>query len=53
MLDGGHLAFYLFEFLAGRPLPESVQARAQGVGMMIMLGIMLLALYVDLGRIFG
>jgi regulator of sigma E protease len=53
VLDGGHLAFYLVEFLAGRPLPESLQARAQGIGMMIMIGIMLLALYVDLGRIFG
>ncbi|OOY48523.1 RIP metalloprotease RseP [Solemya velum gill symbiont] len=53
VLDGGHLVFYLIEFLAGRPLPDSVQARAQGIGMMIMLGIMLLALYVDFGRFFG
>ncbi|OOZ18700.1 RIP metalloprotease RseP [Solemya velum gill symbiont] len=53
VLDGGRLVFYLIEFLAGRPLPDSVQARAQGIGMMIMLGIMLLALYVDFGRFFG
>ena len=51
VLDGGHLLFYLVEWARGRPLSERVQAWAMQVGISLIIGVMLLALVNDLGRL--
>lgn len=51
VLDGGHLFFYLIEALRGRPLTEQTQLRLSQIGMMILTGLMMLGLYLDLGRL--
>jgi regulator of sigma E protease len=53
MLDGGHLLYYFFEFLRGKPLPDRVQAVGQRVGLMLVLGLTGLALFNDVSRFFG
>ncbi len=51
VLDGGHLLFYTIELLAGRPVPEKIQALGYQVGLFMVLGIMVLALYNDFTRL--
>ena len=51
VLDGGHLLFYLVEWARGRPLPERVQAWGMQIGIGLIIGVMLLALINDLGRL--
>ena len=51
MLDGGHLLFYTLELLAGRPVPEKIQVLGYQLGLFIVLGIMVLALYNDVARL--
>lgn len=53
MLDGGHLMYYLFEAVTGRPVSELWLERLQRGGVAIMLMMMSLALYNDVVRIFG
>jgi len=53
VLDGGHLMFFLIEAIRGSALSEEVMLQVQKIGMMIILGIMFLALYVDFSRFFG
>ena len=50
VLDGGHLVFYGFEALFGRPLPERVQAFGYQIGMVLVLSIMVFALYNDVSK---
>ncbi len=47
VLDGGHLLFLGAEALRGRPLSEQVQIAGQYIGILLVVGIMLLALYND------
>jgi regulator of sigma E protease len=51
VLDGGHLLYYLVELLAGRPVPEKVQAVGYQLGLFVILGVMMLALYNDFSRL--
>ena len=51
VLDGGHLLFYTVELLAGRPVPEKIQALGYQVGLFLVLGMMMLALYNDFTRL--
>jgi len=51
VLDGGHLMFYTIELLAGRPVPEKVQILGYQLGLFMVLGIMMLALYNDIARL--
>jgi regulator of sigma E protease len=51
VLDGGHLLFYTIELLAGRPVPEKIQSVGYQVGLFMVLGIMMLALYNDFARL--
>lgn len=51
VLDGGHLLFYLIEWARGRPLSERVQAWGVQIGISLVVGVMLLALVNDLGRL--
>jgi regulator of sigma E protease len=51
VLDGGHLLFYLVEWVRGRPLSERVQGWGIQIGISLVLGVMLLALVNDLSRL--
>lgn len=47
VLDGGHLVFYTLEALRGRPLSERAQDVGFRVGLAIVLGLMIVALWND------
>ena len=51
VLDGGHLVYYFIELIAGRPVPERVQAWGFQMGTFLIMGIMMLAFYNDLTRL--
>ena len=51
MLDGGHLMYYLIEFLMGRPIPDKMQLIFQQIGMFFLILLSIFALYNDLLRI--
>jgi regulator of sigma E protease len=53
VLDGGHLMYYLFEAVTGRPLSERWLARLQRAGLVLVLLMMSLALYNDVARHLG
>jgi regulator of sigma E protease len=53
VLDGGHLMYYLFEGLTGRPVSDAWLSRLQRGGVALMLAMMSLAMYNDLARLFG
>lgn len=52
VLDGGHLFFYFWELVFRRPVNQKVREYAQQIGMMLLLGLMLLAFYNDIIRYF-
>lgn len=52
MLDGGHLLFYFIEFIKGGPVPEAVQEMGMRLGLAVLVFVMGLAFFVDLGRLF-
>lgn len=51
MLDGGHLMYYLIEFIFRRPIPENVQLIFQQFGIIFLIILSFFALYNDLLRI--
>ncbi|MCP4040898.1 MAG: RIP metalloprotease RseP [Gammaproteobacteria bacterium] len=53
LLDGGHLMYYLMEFLRGEPVSETVQALGQRVGLAMLMGLMGLAFFNDIVRLLG
>jgi regulator of sigma E protease len=53
VLDGGHLMYYLFEGVTGRPVSDLWLDRLQRGGVAIMLMMMSLALYNDMARLLG
>ena len=53
LLDGGHLLYYAAEWVRGRPLSEEVQFVGQRLGIALLVGLMGLAFYNDLARVFG
>ncbi len=53
VLDGGHLLFFALEAIRGRPLSEAFVMQGQRIGLALLLGLMLLAFYVDLARLLG
>jgi regulator of sigma E protease len=52
VLDGGHLFFFLLEWLLGRPVQVKQRERAQQVGIFILIGVMIYAFYNDIARFF-
>jgi len=50
VLDGGHLLFYLFEGIRGKPLSENTQAMFQNIGIMILFSLMIFSFYLDIMR---
>lgn len=51
VLDGGHLFFFLIEWVKGSPLSEKVEIIGQQVGMVLLLLLMSIAIYNDLVRL--
>jgi regulator of sigma E protease len=51
MLDGGHLLYYLIEWVTGRPVSDRLQEQAHRVGMALLLTLMTFAIYNDLTRL--
>lgn len=51
VLDGGHILFAMLETVAGRTITERIQVVANQVGLVLIIGIMLLALYNDVLRL--
>ncbi|QQZ30145.1 RIP metalloprotease RseP [Thiothrix subterranea] len=51
MLDGGHLFYYLIEWIKGSPVSAETEAVGFRVGMAIIGGLMVLALYNDVTRL--
>jgi regulator of sigma E protease len=52
VLDGGHLMYYIIEAVKGSPLSDTVLAWGQQIGVALLVGLMVLAFYNDLTRIF-
>ncbi len=53
VLDGGHLMYYVVEFFKGSPVSEQTQLLGQKIGIILLAGLMLLAFYNDIHRLFG
>jgi len=51
VLDGGHLLYYVVEAIKGSPVSLGVQQVGQQIGLFLIIGLMLLALYNDLLRL--
>jgi regulator of sigma E protease len=52
VLDGGHLMYYLVEFIKGGPVPERVFEIGQQIGLALMALLMAFAFYNDINRLF-
>ncbi|RNC67904.1 MAG: RIP metalloprotease RseP [Desulfuromonadales bacterium] len=50
ILDGGHLVFYLWELIFRRPVSMRAREIAQQVGLVLLIGLMVLAFYNDIAR---
>lgn len=53
ILDGGHLLFYFFEAIRGRPVPENAQEYGYRIGFGLILGLMVFATWNDVTSLFG
>jgi regulator of sigma E protease len=53
VLDGGHLVFYFFEALRGRPVPERTQEYGYRIGFGLILGLMVFATWNDVSSLLG
>ena len=52
-LDGGHVVFLLLEIFRGKPVSDKVLERAQVVGMILLLALMVFTMGNDILKIFG
>lgn len=52
MLDGGHLVYFAVEAITRKPVSERVQIIGQQIGLVLLGGLMFLAFYNDIWRIF-
>lgn len=53
ILDGGHLLYYFIELFKGSPVSEATQLMGQKIGIFMLAGLMSLAFYNDLQRVFS
>lgn len=53
LLDGGHLMYYLIEWVKGSPVSDEAQIFGQRVGIALLGTLMIFAFYNDLARLFG
>lgn len=50
ILDGGHLFFYVWEFVFKRPVSLKTREIAQQIGLVLLIGLMVLAFYNDIAK---
>lgn len=48
MLDGGHIVFALVEWVKGSPVSQEIQAWSLNAGIMLLVGVMMIAFYNDI-----
>ena len=53
ILDGGHLVFYAFEAMRGKPVPENAQEYGYRIGFGLILGLMVFATWNDITSLLG
>jgi regulator of sigma E protease len=53
ILDGGHLLYYMIEFVKGSPVSEQTMMFGQRIGIALLVCVMVLAFYNDLVRLLG
>ena len=53
ILDGGHLLYYLVEWVKGSPVSEQAQVAGQYIGLAALAGLMSLAIINDILRLVG
>jgi len=53
LLDGGHLLYYSYEIVTGRPLSDRVMEIGQQFGMAVLFMLMAFAVYNDIFRLIG
>jgi len=53
VLDGGHLLYFLIEWIKGSPLSDQAQMRGQHIGVVLLAALIGLAFYLDLSRLLG
>ena len=53
VLDGGHLMYYLVEFIKGGPVSERVFEIGQQIGLALLGLLMAFAFYNDINRLFA
>jgi len=51
VLDGGHLLYYAIEAIIRRPVPERIQVWGLQLGLLLISGVMVLAVYNDITRL--
>jgi regulator of sigma E protease len=51
VLDGGHLLFYVIEAIKGSPVSERIQQFGLQLGVVLLLGVTILAVYNDIVRL--
>lgn len=51
VLDGGHLLYYAIEAVKGSPVSEKIQMAGYRIGLFLVIGLMVLALYNDVTRL--
>lgn len=51
ILDGGHILFFMIEWIKGKPVSERNRERASQVGLFMLLSLMVFAFYNDIVRI--
>lgn len=53
VLDGGHLVYYMWEAITGKPLADIWQERMQKIGLLLLASMMALAMFNDISRYLG
>ena len=51
VLDGGHLVYYIAEWIRGKPLSERIQGWGLQIGLTLIVGVMFFAIYNDISRL--
>ena len=51
VFDGGHIMFFLFEGIFGKPIPLKIQVFLQQIGILLLVSLMIFAFYSDISRL--
>jgi regulator of sigma E protease len=51
LLDGGHLMYYIAEIIKGSPVSEKIMEAGQQIGLVLLIGLMVIAFYNDINRL--